>query len=292
MKEQVGTCNIDYPTFAAFKNQGQVICKRPFGDTDCFVFENVLSKEQCEYLVSCTERTGYTYWDSREEKRTDFRNAYTIEVTEKDIAAYIWAKMKPFMNFDVEVNESSGERWQRDLEGFWEPYNTNENILFARYNPGGHFAPHTDGYNVLDCDRRSMYSIVLYLNDCHEGGGTRFYHDDQKAHLVLDSNGRFTGKEEHVLGIVDPIMGSCCVFFHNILHEGVAVGINSSKYIIRSDIMYIRKDPILKSAVDRAAFEMYQQAEELSNQGLPEEAMPLYRKAVKMSQKLADLYGM
>lgn len=49
-------------------------------------------------------------------------------------------------------------------------------------------APHTDGYSVVDLNERSMYSMILYLNDCCTpgpgDGGTRFYDDTAKGNLI------------------------------------------------------------------------------------------------------------
>jgi leukotriene-A4 hydrolase len=48
-------------------------------------------------------------------------------------------------------------------------------LLFTRYGPGGHFSPHTDGNTVVDLNTRSLYSMLLYLNDCADGGQTTLF---------------------------------------------------------------------------------------------------------------------
>lgn len=62
-------------------------------------------------------------------------------------------------------------------------------------------------------------------------------------------------------------VGRACIFFHNIVHEGVPPDPGSVKYIIRSDIMYRRSPMLHDSEQDKAAFALYQQADELSAQG-------------------------
>lgn len=167
----------------------------------------------------------------------------------------------------------------------------------------------SDGFDIVGFDHRSMYSIVLFLNDCSEGGGTRFYRDEQRDRLVLDEEGRFTGQKEYEVATVAPKAGRMVsgilwkdkeklriwfkvVFYHNILHQGVALGPNASKYIIRSDVMYERTPPICTKDSDVEAFRLYQEAQELSNDGSLDDAMKLFRKAFKLSPKLADIYGM
>lgn len=52
----------------------------------------------------------------------------------------------------------------QDIEGTWSAYGINHELMFGRYGPGGHFAPHTDGYTVRDFNHRSLYSVIIYLN--------------------------------------------------------------------------------------------------------------------------------
>jgi len=266
---------------------------RPDPELDCIVLDGVLSEDECAYLVQVTEEMGYTFWDSRPDRKTEFRNADTIEVKQPELAANLWKRVQEALSDSVEITDDQDHpRWQRDLEGVWDPIGTNNHVLFARYRSGGHFAPHTDGFSVVSCDERSMYSAVLYLNSCSEGGGTRFYADEAREQLVKDDQGRYTGREDLVRLTVEPIVGRLCVFFHNIVHEGVPVGPSAEKYIIRSDIMYRRRAPICKTDKDRQAFDLYQEAQEKSTDGQIEEAMAMFRRAFKLSPALADVYGM
>lgn len=137
-----------------------------------------------------------------------------------------------------------------------------------------------------------MYTMLVYLNKCEGGGGTRFYHDDQVGNLVKDGGGRYTGQDEHVLATVETKVGRALCFFHNIMHEGCAVDLGCEKYIIRSDLMYERNPPICDAPKDQEAFELYQEADELAAQGKVEASMKLYRQCVKMSPALAKVYGL
>lgn len=56
------------------------------------------------------------------------------------------------------------------FEGTWRACGVNEHLLFARYGPGGHFSPHTDGYTIVDFNCRSLFTVLVYLNDCGGGG--------------------------------------------------------------------------------------------------------------------------
>eukprot|EP00750_Incisomonas_marina_P008349 INCI15442.1.p1 GENE.INCI15442.1~~INCI15442.1.p1 ORF type:complete len:395 (-),score=73.56 INCI15442.1:812-1996(-) len=186
--------------------------KIPFLDAhpelDVLVLDNVLSERECARIVATAEAShGFSFWDARPEARKDYRDADTIEVFDDDFSVLLWSRIAQFFS-DPEAgtapNPGSSRiriapqedlkdcRWQRDLVGEWVPTGTNNNLLVARYHPHGHFAPHTDGYSIIDFNNRSMYSIVLYLNTIPKGcgGGTRFYSDEQKGKLIFDPEQR------------------------------------------------------------------------------------------------------
>eukprot|EP00039_Didymoeca_costata_P022182 m.3971 g.3971 ORF g.3971 m.3971 type:complete len:314 (-) comp2860_c0_seq1:147-1088(-) len=264
-------------------------------DLDAFVIDNVLSVTECAQLVSLAEEAGLTFWDtSRETPRKDYRNADTVEVFQKKLAEQLWQRIETCLpEFARTIHIQDGDvRSQPDLDGTWDATGTNNKILFAKYTHGGHFSPHTDGYSIVDFNHRSMYTLLIYLNECESGGGTRFYSDAQLAALAPDEEGRFTGQNEHVIATVDTKPGRALLFFHNIVHEGVPVAEGSEKYIIRSDLMHTRNPKICDSEEDRIAFDLYQQADELSAQGKIMEATKLYKRLVKLSPALAQVYSL
>lgn len=283
--------------------RAEVTCRRPVPGMDVLVLDDVLSARECAYLVRSSEQDmSYSFWDSKGERAEakSFRDADTVETRAPALAALLWRRAGPWLRAPVEVaaGDDGSARWQRDLAGRWLPVGTNEDVLFARYRPGGHFAPHTDGYSVVDCDHRSMYSIVLFLNTCASGGGTRFYSDAARDELAKDAHGRYTARADLVLHTVESAAGRMVVFFHNILHEGVPVGAGAGagagaeKYIIRSDVMYEREEPVCKTPRDREAFQLYQDAQEQSVAGDTDAAMHMFRRAFKLSPALAEVYGM
>mmetsp|Transcript_7340 Transcript_7340/g.8424 ORF Transcript_7340/g.8424 Transcript_7340/m.8424 type:complete len:323 (+) Transcript_7340:102-1070(+) len=298
VKEEVKTCLLDISEFLEISERGlsetfnaeqKPVSFERLKQLDAFVIDNVLSPAECSYLVDTSERMGYSFWDQDKDRASTFRNADTIEVKQVDIAEILWQRIKPFFEKNLEV-EKGQQRWQCDLQGEWSPVGTNTRLLFARYDEGGHFSPHTDGFDIVNFDHRSMYSIVLFLNTCPSGGGTRFYKDEQREKLVQDSHGRYTGLPELVEATVESKAGRMIVFYHNIMHEGIAVN-SGKKYIIRSDVMYQRLEPVCASERDKEAFVLYQEAETLSNNGEVDEAMKLFRRAFKMSPALAEVYG-
>ena len=79
-------------------------------------------------------------------------------------------------------------------------------------------------------------------------------------------------------------------FVQDIVHEGSAVSVGT-KFIIRSDVMYVRDPPICTAPNDIRAYEMMRRAEVLEDEGKVSEAVALLRKCCKLSPDLAMLYG-
>mmetsp|Transcript_13019 Transcript_13019/g.39150 ORF Transcript_13019/g.39150 Transcript_13019/m.39150 type:complete len:318 (+) Transcript_13019:338-1291(+) len=263
-------------------------------DLDAFVLDDVLSSAECAGLIAAAESAQLTFWDTTSaDPRRDYRNADTVEVPTTMISEALWRRVAHLVPARLEISaDADPARSQPDLDGSWVACGTNSKLLIARYLSGGHFSPHTDGYSVVDFNHRSMFTLLIYLNDCRDGGGTRFYRSEQLGKLAKDAGGRFTGQQEHVIGTVQARRGRALFFFHNLVHEGVPPGEGEAKYIIRSDLMYRRDPPICDSDKDRAAFALYQDADELSAQGRVPEAMAAYRRCAKMSPALASIYGL
>jgi len=255
---------------------------------DAFVIDGVLSPAECEHLVS--QANGlWSFWDDTERPRVEFRNAHTIEVLHNELADRIWQRVEHLVNPSVLVKDGD-DRHEVDIEGEWQPYAMNPTLLLSRYLNGGHFSPHTDGTTIVDFNRRTFYSCVLFLNDSPWGGATKIYSDDQiRRELVPDAEGRLTGDPSLVLEAVPPAPGRMLVFYHRLMHEGVPA---SEKYIIRTDVLYHRSPELCTEPDDKAAFDMYQEAQLLAEQGHCDASVQLFRRAFKRSAALAKVYGM
>ncbi len=208
-------------------------------DMDAFVMRDVLTPTQCRELCRRSEAAGYTFWNASAKK--DFRSAFTVEVESTELADYIWRRIKDHVVKEVNITKEDERRWMRDVEGEWVAYGVNPHIVLARYRDGGHFSPHTDGYTIVDFNHRSLYSLLVYLNDCEAGGATRLFPVDACSQkFQVDSGGRFRWTEDSVVYSCPCVEGSCLAFYQDIPHEGEPVySSQEEKYIIRTDIMYV-----------------------------------------------------
>lgn len=256
---------------------------------DAFVLDGVLSKRECDSIMEQAEHF-WSFWDDAERPKVEFRNAHTIEVTHRDLAARIWRRVSSLVNPAVSMCKED-ERFEVDIGGTWRPYAMNPTLLLSRYLCGGHFSPHTDGTTVVDFNRRTFYSCVLFLNKSPWGGHTRLYADSQLGReLVSDGEGRLTGDDPSlVLAEVAPEAGRMLVFYHRTVHEGAPA---AEKYIVRTDVLYHREPELCTAPEDVEAFAMYQEAQLRAERGECAEAAGLFRRAFKRSSALAKVYGM
>uniref|UniRef100_A0A0G4I068 Fe2OG dioxygenase domain-containing protein n=1 Tax=Chromera velia CCMP2878 TaxID=1169474 RepID=A0A0G4I068_9ALVE len=261
---------------------------------DVFTLEGVLTPEECEFLRRRTDEIGYSFWDESEGAQSDFRSAWTIEVTHQKLADAVWRRVRASVPSSIVIgDEESDPRWERELEGEWEAVGVNPVLLFARYRDGGHFGPHSDGCTVIDVNHRSLFPFLIYLNTPEEGGETAVLHNEQRdVPIPKDAEGRYTAEEKFVYARVRAQEGRGLVFFHTQMHEGVPVAKGSEKYIIRTDIMYRRKVPILAAPKDKEAYALWQEAQLMAEQGHAKEAAVLFRKCVKTSRDVADFLGL
>lgn len=254
---------------------------------DAFVLDGVLTAEECDMLVKQAEGL-WTFWETDpERKRASFRNAHTVEVQHSELADRIWSRVGSLVQPSVTMCEED-ERFEVDIEGTWVPYAMNPNLLLSRYLDGGHFSPHTDGTTVVDFNRRTFYSCVLFLNDSPWGGQTRIYQDAQmRKELTRDDQGRLTGDPALILAEIPPKPGRMLVFYHRLMHEGVPA---AEKYIIRTDVLYRRVPEICTAPEDQEAFRLYEEAQLCAEHGQTDAAASLFRRAFKLSPALKAVY--
>ena len=281
------------------------------GRGDGIVVDDLLSPRECERLVEACERScGFGWWDPSVdagssssgggEKKTEVRNADTLELDDPALCTGLWRRLAPFMPPSVAIGREDAERYEHDLEGTWDAAGLNPHLLVNRYGPGGHFAPHADGSTIRDFNHRSLYTVLIYLNDCAEGGATLLLtdeHGDTSELLEAPGSGGGGGgalvrvaRPAAVLHAVRPHKGRALMYYHQQLHSGETVGAGCQKYCLRTDIMYRRREPLCTAPNDLEAFALVQRAGAHEAAGEVTEARACYRRAASLSRGIAKAY--
>lgn len=123
------------------------------------------------------------------------------------------------------------------------------------YREGDCSAPHFDKSYTEHADHQlsafSGYSVLLYLNDGFEGGGTTFFHPDPTIRITR--SGLTPVREDlhklRAVASVEPRRGDVLIFPHgnfngchpNPLHEGSVVT-TGEKLLIRTDLVFRAPD--------------------------------------------------
>lgn len=256
---------------------------------DGVMIDGLLDEAECVKLVQAAEASGgFAFWDPvGGEERRSVRDADTIEFEDPSFCAALFRRLQPFVPARVAFTEDDEERFEPDLEGEWVATGLNPHLLLNRYASGGHFAPHADGSTLVDFNNRSLYTVLLYLNVCPEGGCTQLLSSECGETTMDDARGARVARPESVLHAVRPERGRALLYYHQTLHSGETVGKGCQKYCLRTDVMYTRCTPICTEPDDVEAFRLVLEARAREAAGEPMEAVPLYRRARRLSRGIA-----
>ena len=259
---------------------------------DGAVLDGLLSPAECASLVGAAEAAGFSFWDpaGEDDGQRRLRNAETIEFMGDTLCSSLWARLAPFVPPRVEVREGE-DRHSLELDGAWVAAGLNEHLLINRYAGGGHFAPHADGSTEVSFDERSLYTVLIYLNDVGEGGATQLLRGDQSDATCADGGAApLVAREGAVVHAVRPVAGRAVVYWHETLHAGQPVGAAECKYCLRTDVMYRRDPPLATAPADAEAYELYQRARSLEGAGDAMAALDCLRRAKRLSPLIARAY--
>ena len=213
---------------------------------DIYQVPNVFHQEQCKEMIDKANVLNLQFC-CYDNKRSNSR----LVLFDEAFANHLWdviskplkdilgdQKIQPF-GFDV-------------VRGEWNLSGVNEAMRLNRYSGKHkeHFGLHRDAPFCPNGDRRSLYTVLIYLNDDFRGGETIFY---TPKDTMINTKGcnvkEEIAKHRSLTSGYDsftyiPKAGDVVIFKQNLLHEGVKLrkqkNNESFKYIIKTDIMVER----------------------------------------------------
>ncbi|VUC25789.1 unnamed protein product [Clonostachys rosea] len=206
--------------------------------------DNILSKSECERLISLAESSVSDIGDESPWKPAtinvghgvqatvrDYRHCDRIEWNHQSIVDRIWDRCTHapgLRNLLAEVVPEGSFDGQR-----WEFRRFNQHMRFLRYEPGQFFKPHCDNpiwYEYKRAEFQTHYTAMLYLNDATtEEGGRESLKGGVTSFLSPDRERKVN---------VSPKAGSVLIFQQRgLLHEGAVVE-SGVKYAMRMDMVY------------------------------------------------------
>ena len=164
------------------------------------IVHQVLSAEECAELITACEAARFTWFE------TPTRKVATAALTSPRLLDMLTARLTLPPHYDSMRLDS-----------------VSCNFRALKYVPGDYHGRHKDGtYTDKEHVALSGMSLLLYLNDTHEGGRTRFYDSDAADSAFV---------------AVQPAAGMVCLFPQTVNHDAEALRAGV-KYVIRTDVLY------------------------------------------------------
>jgi Rps23 Pro-64 3,4-dihydroxylase Tpa1-like proline 4-hydroxylase len=143
--------------------------------SDIFVFESVISKEECKYIINTIEK--YPAWqeaktvgeiEDHRKTQVDFlvnRYGNNSELYKAhSIIGYNFKKVFEKLATIYSAGEDSTHLF----------YTNDEGVQILKYQPGEFYKEHIDNGPMT----KRIHSCIIYLNDDYEGGETKFKRQD------------------------------------------------------------------------------------------------------------------
>lgn len=261
----------DYPKidFPFYTSEHTTRHNHPTSSGVCFSIDNMISKEEIEYLIPESEKLGYKSVEWEYDPK--YRNCDRLVTIADELSRVLWHRLTRHLILDDIHNIKP---YGIATDGVWVPSGINDCIRFSKYYPGGHFKKHRDGGFVIDDNNRSVFTILIYLNEEFSGGET----------LVFEKDRHFE---------VKPRPGMALIFNHDLEHCGNPV-LDGCKYILRTDIMFRRIDQISRfnytfNKEYRKAEDLYKDSIRFQLEGRPRESTNCYLAAMEIHSKYGSV---
>jgi hypothetical protein len=236
---------------------GQLVCQ----------LDNVLSRHECEELCRYAHAEKANFQDLSTKYKQEQRRSSRLVVLDDSFAHLLFSRLQPVVD---SISESHGMELRplgfSTHGGTWKSDSINRAMRLSRYQPGGFFLAHKDAQYCPTADRRSLLSVIIYLNSAHTeeqqgsfvGGETGFYLPLENATAcptvpedgwtiaaeIAANRGLNTGYRRLA---VTPTAGRAVLFSHNVLHEATALtslvargGVGGGKLILKTDYVVSR----------------------------------------------------
>ncbi len=174
--------------------------------------------------------------------------SYRASLYDPALAEALWERLRAFLPIVRAFQAGEQDSRETDWDGHpvWRPIGLNPLFRFIRYLEGGKLVPHYDAPYRANGLQQTLASVVIYLDTPAGGqGATRFIADPQESVALADRNladwTRDAASHEVEARVV-PRAGQALVFDHRILHDSEAIGSDTVKTIVRTDILFERLD--------------------------------------------------
>eukprot|EP00026_Physarum_polycephalum_P014885 Phypoly_transcript_15451.p1 GENE.Phypoly_transcript_15451~~Phypoly_transcript_15451.p1 ORF type:complete len:255 (+),score=41.94 Phypoly_transcript_15451:103-867(+) len=243
---------------------------QPFSDT-CIVVDGVFTEEECQEFISrLVEPLKIDTTTSEDLLRIVERTS----LKDQELAERLYKRVKPICPARWRVTNEDPHLGPF-AQGEWAISGVDHRIQLYRYTAGGVFNKHRDGPTYYSVNKRSLFTVLVYLNDTYKGGNTTVFTDDQTIDYKVPKKA-----------------GACFAMLQRMLHEGSRVE-EGVKFALRCDVLYERVGGSAEESVQHLdkkeqAKKWFQLACKLELSGCVNECVAYYQKAYKLDPNLEE----
>ena len=219
--------------------------------------ENVLSPQECNEVITNGDESIFLCM-SEKYRYGKQRNSSRLLVLDKTLAGNLWQNIESVLSREIEELKLSKQPLGFDVRrGEWELHGLNEGMRINKYMSQNkeYFGPHKDGQYCPSGDQRSLFTLLVYLNEGFHGGETCFYFpkDSTPNTKGMTIKQEITAHGGLVKGFdclkVVPKVGHAVLFSQNILHESLPI-LGGTKYVLKTDVVVKRHSKQFGFAVE------------------------------------------
>ncbi|KAJ3099772.1 hypothetical protein HDU96_010560 [Phlyctochytrium bullatum] len=217
------------------------------------VVEGLLSEAECAQIVNLQPPTSYRSLNGKYE--VSKRKGSRLLVLDEALASLLWKRLEPILTSAVATHNVSVVPLGFNVlgrGGQWRLHGINPAMRVNIQESGnGFFAPHYDAQFCQSGEMRSVFSVIVYLNDGFESGGETVFWRPKGDKAEVDVKGFTIDEEIEARGgeaafeklVVVPKTGRAVVFGHDVMHQGKGFEDEDIRvrYVLRTDVVVTRE---------------------------------------------------
>lgn len=214
----------------------------------------LLTSDECDEIVKNLSKKYFEEMSNKYDSQT--RNNSRLVIIDDRLGRTLWRRLK-FSNKLPKLIENT-KPLGFNVQGEWKMSGINPAMRINKYKKDQFFAPHKDAQYAPSGDERSLFSLIIYLNDYYKQGETKFYFPKSqpksniKGLTIKEEIQAYGGLENGYECItLKPKKGYAVLFTHNLLHEAIPPETKNSieRIVLRTDVLVKRTDKPLGFAV-------------------------------------------
>lgn len=207
-------------------------------ESKILVLDNVLNESECNLIKNIIDNPN------DETKKEIYQNHYTnrnkICINFKNLSELVLSRCNEYIpKYVYKYSKIIDTSYSSQNNMYWNFNSFNDSWRLVKCNFGSSLYMHFDGVYIKSVDEKSIYTVMLYLND--SDGDIRFKNDM----------------------IFSPKLGRVIIFDQSLEHEGL-INEKKIKYFIRTELMYTREEKV-ETDKDIIGFKKYQEAKKYVN---------------------------